>query len=314
MGNPMTRNYCATGLRFGLLAVLACLLLHQAVPAGEMNGNSLPRTVAGMKELLGNGYIYIDKGDLLVVSDLDPATALPLVSRDFLAYMQILRRDFFTRSAQPAGGKSVPILTVFLFKNRESYVQGLRKIGINVAAEDEKNRGAVRDGYYFGGKERNFILINYRDSYAQGLSTYTHEMSHALMRREFPDAPVWINEGIATMVGHCRLQGGSLQYYYNGSVGTAKMALRADALPTVAQILRLTHRHYADPDNHGVFYDAGEQLCRFLHSRNQLLPVYRALRDDDKGSETAEQILRRITGLGLDGLDKAWHAWLGKER
>lgn len=310
----MLTIFSTAPFRVLLSAVFACLLLSRPVAGGEMSADSLPRTVAGLKGLLGDGYLYIDKGDLLVVSDLDPAKVLPLVSGDFLMNMQILRRDFFTRSAQPAGGKSLPMLTVFLFKNRESYIAGLRKIGINVAEEDETNRGAVRDGYYYGGKGRNFILINYRDNYAQGLATYTHEMSHALMRREFPDAPAWINEGIATMVGHCRLMDGRLQYYYNGSVGSTKSALEAGNLPTVSELLTITNREYADAEGHGRYYDAGEQFCRFLHSRNQLLPVYRALRDNGDGRESPEQILRRVTGLGLNGLEKAWHTWLSRER
>lgn len=296
------------------LALFSALsfLVHASAAAGQAPA-SLPKTSEKMKQLMGRGYIILDRDEQLIVSDLDQKTLYQLMSRDFLIYRNVLTRDFFDKPGKTGGKNAPPIMTVFLFKNRESYVAGLRKIGIDVAAEDENNQGAVRNGYFYGGQKRNFILINYRDEYERGISTYSHELSHALLRKEFTNPPTWINEGIATMVGNSRIVNSHLRYNAGSSLKRAKRAAEKGELVSLPELLKLTGKDYGRRENSLPFYDAGEQFCRFLHSRNQLLPIYRALRDNTGNRETAAAILSRITGLSLDNLEKAWHGWLAKQ-
>jgi hypothetical protein len=283
-------------------------------PAKTASGRTrIPQTVDGMKQLLGPEYIYLVRDGLFIVSDLDDKTLYPLVTQDFLIYMYVLRRDFFNKPRKTDNAKQRTLLTIFLFKNRESYVAGLRKIGIDVAAEDENNIGAVRNGYYYPGKERNFILINYRDNFDLGIATYAHELSHALMRTELSNPPTWINEGLATMVGNSRVVNSHLQYIAGGSVRRTQKSLGEGALLALPEILLLTGKNFSQRENSLQFYDASEQLCRFLHSRDQLLPVYRALRDGGARDAGAEAI-RRVTGLDQDALEKEWHDWLRKQK
>ena len=307
------------GVPAPLLAVLPFLLVllspPPAVRAGEtsLKSSPIPQTLEKMKERMGNGYDCIDKEGLLIVSDLDKKTLYRLMAQDFFIYMHILKRDFFTKPQKAGNQNRRPLLTVFLFKNRESYVAGLRKIGMSIAAEDENNQSAVRNGYFYGGKERNFILINYRDNYEYGISTYAHELVHALLGEEFPRAPAWINEGIATMVGNSRVVNSHLRYAGSPSLGRMKKALEEGTMIPLSEILQLTGKDYAGRSNSLRYYDAGAQFCRFLHSRNQLLPIYRDLRDNTKNRETDVEIICRITGLRLDNLEKAWHDWLRRQ-
>ena len=310
----MRRNFFTTFLRFAFLALLVQMLPVRCARAGQAaKANlALPKTAEKMRGLMGDGYHYLDKDELLIVSDLDKKTLYPLVSRDFLIYKHVLARDFYTRGN--SGRSSQPILTIFLFKNRESYVAGLRKIGIDVAAEDVNNQGAVRDGYFYGGRERNFILINYRDNYEEGISTYAHELSHALMGKEFPGPPSWINEGMATMVGNSKIVNSHLRYNADSrSVRRMKTAVENGRMVPLSRLLQLTGQEYGQRENSLPFYDAGEQFCRFLNSRNQLLPIYRDLRDNGRNRGADAEIICRITGLGLGALEKAWHDWLRKQ-
>lgn len=309
----MIRPAFIPSLRFAPLLVFATLFLFQGVLAGQMKNRSIPQTLEAMKTLMGADYTYVDKDGLLIVSDLDQKTLYHLMAQDFYIYMNVLTRDFYGKPQQGGGKNSPAIITVFLFKNRESYVKGLRKIGVDVAEEDENNQGAVRNGYFFGGWERNFILINYRDNYERGISTYAHELSHALLRKEFPNAPTWINEGIATMVGNSKIVNSHLRYTPGYSLKRLKKSLEKGELLKVAQLLRATHEDYSARENSSRFYDAGEHFCRFLQSRNQLLLIYRDLRDA-RGRKGDSEIVSRITGLAPDRLDQAWHDWIRKQK
>lgn len=263
-----------------------------------------------MKELMGRDYTYVEKDELLVVSDLDMKTLHPLVSLDFLVYINVLKRDFFDKRIAVSAKKPQVLLTVFLFKNRESYVQGLRKIGISVAAEDETNQSALRNGYYYGGGGRNYIVINYRDDYEAGLASYAHEVTHALIRKEFPKVPEWLNEGLATMIGRSRVVNSQLQPAKRSGLDRTKSALDKDELHSLPELFSLTGAEFSAKRNNLRHYDASEQFCRFLHSRNQLRRLYHGLRDDSGKRETNEEIMRRITGLDVGNLQKAWYDWL----
>ncbi len=299
-------------LRTALLAAFVALYCLHDAPAGQRL--TIPKSVEGLERLMGDGYVYLDRDELIIVSDIDRKTLYQLASRDFILYMHILRRDFFNKSHQPEDDKrKQTILTIFLFKNRESYVQGLRKIGINIAEEDEENQGAVRNGYFYPGRKRNFILINYRDEYERGISTYSHELSDSLLRKEFSEAPIWINEGIATMVGNSHIVNNQLRYKGTFSIKRVKKALEEGKLLSLPRILELTHKDFGRRKNSRKFYDASEQFCRFLHSRNQLRTVYHTLRDGSQNHETVARTIVRVTGRDLDRLEKEWHDWLMKQ-
>ena len=298
---------------YALLFVFTALVLSGKVSAGQRI-SSLPKTAEEMQRLMGDGYTCLDRDELLIVSDIDRKLLYQLASRDFIVYMHVLRRDFYNKSHAAADGRRAQaILTVFLFKDRESYVRGLRKIGIDVAVEDEENRGALRDGYYYPGRKRNFILINYRDQYERGISTYAHEVSHALLRKEFSDPPAWINEGIATMAGNGKMVDNRLRYDGESSIRRVKKALEKGNLLPLARVLELTGKEFAGRENSLRFYDASEQFCLFLQSRNQLRAVYHALRDGKKGGETGARTVARVTRSDLNRLEKEWHGWLMKQ-
>jgi len=307
----MTRPSRILSRSLALLVMIAAAFPIHGSHAGEMTRRSIPKTLEAMKRLMGGDYTYVDKDGLLIVSDLDQKTLYQLMARDFYIYVNVLTRDFYNQPHE-SGGKSAPIITIFLFKSRESYVKGLRKIGIDIAEEDENNQGAVRNGYFFGGRERNFILINYRDDYERGISTYSHELSHALLRREVANPPTWLNEGIATMVGNSKIVNSHLRYTHGASLARTKRKLEKGEMLKLSQLLKARYEDFAARENSQRFYDAGELFCRFLHSRNQLLPIYRDLRDA-RGRGGDAEIVVRITGLAIDRLEQVWYDWIQKQ-
>ena len=310
-----SRPFLATPIPMAILTAIVSILPFRGSLAGEtsMKSPPIPQTMNKMKELMGEDYIYLDKEGLFIVSDLDKKTLYPLMSRDFLIYLHVLQRDFFTKSHGATGNNSAPLLTIFLFRDRSGYIKGLRKIGISIAPEDENHTGAVRNGYYYGGKERNFILINYRENYSEGIATFSHELTHALIAREFRGAPKWLNEGMATMIGRSRIVNSHLRYSDHLGLNRMKKRVEKGEMPSLSAIVRLEGKDFSHRENSNPAYDSSAWLCRFLHSRNQLLPLYRELRDNAKKRDNDLEVIRRITGLDLDNLERAWHNWLMRQ-
>jgi len=63
---------------------------------------------------------------------------------------------------------------------------------------------------------------------ATGGGTLVHEMTHALMAPDFPQAPIWISEGLASLYEQCRVEKQSLKGDPNWRLPELKRALKRE--------------------------------------------------------------------------------------
>ncbi|MDR0361536.1 MAG: hypothetical protein LBJ46_02450 [Planctomycetota bacterium] len=315
-GMTASQRYRAGGTVIFLAAIAVA-----AVSAGDagkykrtfLHGSNIiviPQDAAETKRLFGDEYRYLNRNHLVFISDLDQRTLVQLVLQEFQAYLVMLTRQLFTR-ALGSRGVDTEIPIVFLFKDRDSYVKGLNDMGVGAVLGNGASSDNLRSGYHFSAPGHSFILINYHDDYAVGLSVFVHELTHALIRMEYPDAPVWLDEGLATMFGSCRVEGEQLRYEFGDSLYRMKQSLRGGGLP-LARLFESTSEDFLGGD-HVPFYDTAELLCRYLHSGNLLHPVYLEMRDGrGKGVNGAESVAR-LAGRTLEGLEKDWREWLDNQ-
>ena len=273
----------------------------------------LPQDAEETKRLFGDGYQYLNRDHLVFISDLDQQTLVRLALQDFQTYLVMLTRQLFTKALNSHRQGNSEIPTVFLFKDRDSYVRGLQAMGISAAMGSGSESGNLRNGYHFSAPGVSFILINYHENYAFGLSIFAHELTHALVRMEYPTAPIWLNEGLATMFENCKVEGGQLRYAFSSSLVRMQRSLRSgNALP-LARLFKSTNRDFSASD-HLPYYDAAELLCRYLHSRNLLIPVYLEMREGRSMGENGSETVARIAGGTLENLEKNWHEWLKSQQ
>ena len=279
----------------------------RTIPHGP-NTIIIPQDAAETKSLFGDRYQYVSRNHLVFISDLDQQTLTRLVVQDFQTYLAMLTRQLFTKAlnAHRAGSSEIPI--VFLFKDRDSYVHGLRAMGIGAALGNAGGTDNLRNGYHFSAPGVSFILINYHDNYGFGLAVFAHELTHALIRMEYPAAPIWLNEGLATMFENCKVEGGQLRYRFGESLPRAR---RNGVLP-LARLFAATNQDFAD-SGHTPFYDAAELLCRYLQTRNVLIPVYLEMRDGRGKGVNGSESVARLAGGSLEALEKNWHEWIGSQ-
>ena len=267
----------------------------------------IPQDAAETKRLFGDKYQYLNRNHLVFISDLDQQTLVQLVLQDFQTYLVMLTRELFTKALSSHRADSGEIPIVFLFKDRESYVKGMRDMGIDAALGTTDD---FRNGYHLSAPGLSFILINYHDNYTFGLSVYAHELTHALVRMEYPTAPIWLNEGLATLFENCANEGGRLQYRFNDSLIRLKRGVRSGDILPLARLFASTNKDFADNSEHVAYYDAAELLCRYLQTKNILIPVYLEMREGRGKGVNGSETVARLTGRTLEGLEKDWHEWI----
>ncbi|MEE8452252.1 MAG: hypothetical protein V3R99_10070 [Thermoguttaceae bacterium] len=154
-------------------------------------------------------------------------------------------------------------VTILLFNREETYRRH--------AARLFGDRTVSRFGYYK--PHLRVLLINT----STGDGPLWHELTHALMAFDFPDAPQWFAEGLASLheTGRITNDGSHIEGQVNWRLGVLQEALQTGQLRSVESLMasddfygRDEHLHYA----HARF------VCLYLQHRGVLKPFYRQLR------------------------------------
>jgi hypothetical protein len=160
------------------------------------------------------------------------------------------------------------------------------------------------EGYYLPLDNSVVLRKGLRDDAGQWyLGTALHELTHALVYAEFPFAPRWLDEGLATLQEEQDSSGPIDNYrlYY------LRAALEQNKCPTVRAIIDpKSPAWYTDPAP--LMAAAARYLALYLlqraPGRNDLKQVYQQLRADP--SLDAAQALQSVTGMTLDDLNTAF--------
>jgi hypothetical protein len=146
-----------------------------------------------------------------------------------------------------------------------------------------------------------------------GLTTLTHELVHPIVQTDFPGAPAWIDEGLASLYENPT-------FPHEGEVHGLpnwRHASLVRALSSSAQARKVTLEALfamSDADFHGVeedlHYAMARSACRWLDSLDELWPFYREWRDS-AGDPTGAKAFRKVTGKTPEQASDAWLRWLG---
>jgi hypothetical protein len=167
------------------------------------------------------------------------------------------------------------------------------------------DRGVSRFGYYKPG--RRAMVVNT----AEGTGALLHEMTHALMAFDFPDAPLWFEEGLATLHEAAGLevsaQGTSLKGRVNWRLQILRRSIRSGRPPRLQTLFHV--RKLRGPDE-AVRYAEARYFCLFLQHENRLTAYYQRLRNggdrDPRGERALQEILPHASWTALDARFLRW--------
>jgi len=203
-----------------------------------------------------------------------------------LAAAAALRRTYF--KAEP----SEPIL-ILLFESADPY-QRLAKKWFN---DDE----VPHFGFF---RHDNIMLMNV----GTGTGTLVHELTHAMLKPDFPRVPSWFNEGLASLYEQCSL-GEGIRGHVNWRLPALQKAIRDGKLRSLKELIE-------DGDFYGerlvgLNYAQARYLMMYLQEKGLLTKYYAQFRDGAKDDPSGLATLRRVTApQSLDDFEKAWRAWV----
>jgi hypothetical protein len=200
-----------------------------------------------------------------------------------------LRTKFFDR-----GEPTEPVL-ILLFETDRSY----RRLAKKWLNDDPKTPYG-----YFRGRD-NIMVMNV----GTGTGTLVHELTHAMIRPDFPGVPDWFNEGLGSLFEQCTLARGDIRGLTNWRLPALQRAIRDEKLRPLRELIE--DDHFYDDRHAGRNYAQARYLLMYLQDRGRLPDYYKKFRDGHADDKTGLATLEKaIAPQPLDDFERQWRAWV----
>lgn len=271
------------------LLYLVCLLsatVQAAAPSIAQKAQALldqwkPRFEA-------EGLHYVITEPFVIAGDGSPRQLAAYRDRTILAAARALRAMYFAKDPQEPN-------LIFLFESEAPYKRLAKKW---FGDEDVPHFGFFRPS-------QHVMLMNV----STGTGTLVHELTHALMAPDFPEAPGWFNEGLASLYEQCSLGPGTIEGHENWRLPALQKAIRANKLRPLRELIE--DPHFYRSDLVGLNYAQARYLMFYLQEKQLLRAYYRQFREGAKDDPTGMGTLERlIAPQRLEEFEQQWKQWV----
>ncbi len=194
--------------------------------------------------------------------------------------------------------KPARAISVYLFPDNASYEAFCAK----------KFEAPCIAGFGFYTPGERYMVMNA----GRGLGTLTHELVHPLVEADFPDAPTWINEGIASVFEQPQIpRPGEI----HGGKNWRHPRLRR-ALTTSERDDARLDRLFGMPDatfrgdKEDLNYATARYVCQWLDEKGKLWAFFQRWKDDAQNDPTGEKAFREVVGMTPAEAHAVWSKWV----
>jgi len=203
------------------------------------------------------------------------------------------RRYFDAPPSQP--------ITVLLFRDEQSY---------NHYADQLFGDAQISVYGYYKPNLRTLVM-----NISTGGGTLVHELTHALIDFDFPDAPDWFNEGLASLHEQCRIRPDetSIDGLENWRLRGLQETIRRGKLRSLEAMI---HDHDFRGAEVGLNYAQARYFCLFMQRDDNpcgadvLAEFYARLRDgqadDPRGAAAVRETFPKLSWEELDAAFQQW--------
>jgi hypothetical protein len=268
------------------LVAFASLGLAARIAAAEPPADDLAARKAALEtRLRGRGFTVVVEPPFVVIGDESPATVRHHATGILRWSIRLLEADYFR--ARPR-----KLIEIWLFRNERTYRRGAKEL-----FGDDPD---TPYGYYASARDAMVMNIG------PGAGTLVHEVVHPYVEANFPAAPAWFNEGLASLYERPVERRRHIWGLPNWRLPGLQRELAAGTLPAMVTLLRTSSDEF-----YGATYDAyayARYLLLYLQDHGQLNEFYErftAATDDPTG----QKALEAVVGEPLAQFEPRWRAW-----
>ena len=248
---------------------------------------SLPSGITSATPQTRDNWRSVRTNNLFVIGNADPEKL-----RQVAAWLEFFHSAFGRLVSRNVIDASVPT-TVIIFRDDASFTPF--KLG------GSKNI----TGYFQPGDDVNYIAIALDPTGRDQFSTAFHEYVHLHVRDNIPDAPLWLNEGLAELYGSFQFSGNDA--LLGAPIGYFLRLLRSQELLPLSTLFSINTRsaHYNEQEKAGLFYGQSWALVHYLmlSERGRQEQFTRFINQVSRGEDAAKAI-QSVYGMSLEMLEQ----------
>jgi len=256
---------------------------------GINSGDTLDFTekIKDLKTNLGSEFTIESHLYFVIASNLGKSETQRIIDNTITAAYESFYNDYFKQ-------KPTDITTILLFKDDESYRYWAKKL--------YDDTDLSRFGYYKPSKK--VMLMNI----STGTGTLVHEMTHALVRFDFPDIPSWFNEGLGSLYERCSINNGVIMGYVNWRLPSLQEAIENSSYTSLDKLLSTDEDEFYGSGS-DFNYAQARYFCLYLQEKGQLRNFYKSFRDNYAEDKTGKRFLEQTLSMNLKDIDKQFVEW-----
>jgi hypothetical protein len=189
-------------------------------------------------------------------------------------------------------------ITVFLFGGEAPY---------EAYCQEEEGHACITPYGYFDPDHRRMVM-----NAQLGLGTLTHELVHPLVDADFEGAPIWINEGIASLFEAPVIpKEGEIHGRKNWRWSALRKALLSKDKDEagIDRLFGMSDGTFRG-EHEGLHYAMARYFCQWLDERDRLWPFYRQWRDDFASDPTGEKTFLSVVGKTPAAANDEFRKWV----
>jgi len=237
---------------------------------------------------LGSDFTMYEKSYFMIVSNLSSSETDNIINNTIIRSLGCFYNKFFDK-------KPDEVTTIFLFKDDNSYRSWAKKL----YDDDDLSRF----GYY---KPSDRVMLM---NIATGTGTLVHEMTHALVRYDFPSIPSWFNEGLGSLYERCSLNNNEILGYVNWRLPDLQDAIKEGSYTSLDNLLKTNYDEFYG-SNSSFNYAQARYLCMFLQEKRLLKEFYKLFRDTYNDDNTGKKQIENVYKKSLKELEEDYLVWV----
>ena len=163
--------------------------------------------------------------------------------------------------------------------------------------------------YGFFSPARRSLVMNL----GLGIGTLSHELVHPILEADFPGAPTWLNEGIASLYEAPVLpRRGEIHGRKNWRYARLRSALgsaKGREQVTLAALFEMSDARFRG-SGEDLHYAMARYACQWLDERGQLWDFYHAWRDGFASDTRGDKAFGSVVGRTPAEANEDWRRWV----
>ena len=190
------------------------------------------------------------------------------------------------------------ITDIWIFKDRAGYV-AFNHAFLNSTARDDVA------GYYMRDKDALVLAIT------TGIGTIIHEMLHSFMDNNFVNAPVWFEEGLASLYEGTLVDDKGLRGDLNWRLPWLKENIRANALGSFKTLSDMNVSAFYEDKSVAINYAQSRYMFYYLQEKGLLVEYYSMARKNIKDDPTGYKSLLKVLKIkDMKAFSKEWEKYI----